>query len=56
MFWGGGARANAEKNNSTATCVGKKTQLNNLEEKNHHELYAGLRCPEHGHTCFVHTI
>ncbi len=67
MIWGG-AGAKAVKKNSTATRPGKKktqlnnpeekkTQLNNLEEKKiHHGLYAGLRCPEHGHTCFVHTI
>ena len=57
----GGARAKAGEKNSTATCPGKKTQLNNPEEiknstqqpgrkKNNHGLYAGLRCPEHGHT------
>ncbi len=45
-----------KKLNST-TWKKKKTQLNNLEEKKiHHGLYAGLRCPEHGHTCFLHTI
>ena len=65
-FFGGGLGKSAKKN-STATCVGKKklnsktwrkknTQLNNPEKKNHHELYAGLRSPEHGHTCLLHTI
>ena len=72
MIWGG-----REKKNSMATRAGKKSQLNNLEEKKtlnsttwkkknstqqperkkiHHGLYPGLRCPEHGHTCLLHTI
>ena len=53
--WGGLGQKRGE--NKTQLDNPKKTQLNNLEEKkNHYELYAGLRCPEHRHTCLLHTI
>ncbi len=63
---GGGARAkagkkfyrpalNEKKKLNCYLCEKKKTQQPG-RKKNHHELYAGLRCPEHGHTCLLHTI
>ncbi len=66
MIWGGGLCKSGKKmfttlpageKNSTATCLGKNTQLNNLEEKKvYHELYVELQSPEHGQTCILHTI
>ncbi len=66
MIWGWGLGKSGKKKpnfysprkkNSLNNSEEKKAQLNNLEEKKiHHELYAGLRYPEHGHTCLLQTI
>ncbi len=50
LGWGSGKSGKKRLNNWKENV----TQLNNLEEKKtHHELQAGLRCPEHGHTCLL---